>query len=132
MADEQPSTCGEGLALNAVVPEKIAALLGAMAELLQNHTRSLDVGNADARREHDVYRHLVHDQRAITSSLSALAAAMRDCRDLPVAPHDESVLADQRSIDVFRAFVDAEEAVLVQLQENVRSHRAMLSAMGSG
>ena len=129
MPDEQPATCGEGLALNAVVPEKAAALISAMAELLQNHTRSLDPGDANARLERDAYDHLVRDQRAIASRLSALAAAMRSYRDLPAAPHDVSMLADQKSIDVFRAFIGAEEEMLVLLQENASKHRAMLSDM---
>ena len=74
MADEQPATCGEGLAANAVVPEKIAALFSAMADLLQNHTRSLDVGNANARLENDAYEHLVTDQRAIALTLRRVGA----------------------------------------------------------
>jgi hypothetical protein len=129
MPDEQPATCGEGLALNAVVPERIAALLNAMADVLQGHTRSLDAGNANARLERETYERLVRDQRAIASSLSALVEAMRS-RDLPPAPHDERALSDQRSIDVFRAFIGAEEDMLALLQENVREHRAMLSARG--
>ena len=63
--------------------------------------------------------------------LSALAATMRGARDLPRAPHDETALADQKSIDVFRAFIGAEESMLALLQENVREHRAMLSAIES-
>ena len=109
MADEQPATCGEGLAANAVVPEKIAALFSAMADLLQNHTRSLDVGNANARLENDAYEHLVTDQCAIASTLRALGAKMKGYRDLPPTPHDMRVLADQRSVDVFGAFIGAEE-----------------------
>jgi hypothetical protein len=132
MPEEQPATCGQGLALNAVVPEKLATLMSAMAELLQNHTRSLDPGDANARLERDAYEHLVREQRAVASSLSALADAMRGYRELPAAPHDEGVLADQRSLDVFGAFIGAEEEMLVQLQKNVRSHRAMSSATGSG
>ena len=131
MPDEQPATCGEGSAVNAVVPERIAALLSTMANVLQNHTRALNVDNANARRERDTYERLVSDQRAIASSLSALVAAMRASRELPPAPHDEHVLADQRSIDVFGEFIAAEEEMLVLLQEGVSSHRTMLSAMGS-
>ena len=56
---------------------------------------------------------------------------MRGYRDLPPAPHDMRVLADQRSVDAFGAFIGAEESLLALLQESVRSHREMLSAMGS-
>ena len=128
MQDEQ-QTCGKGLAAHAVLPEEIGALMEAMAGLLQNHTRSLDPDDANARLERDAYDRLVEEQRAIAASLDALAAAMRSYRDLPVAAHDESVLADHDSLDVFAAFVRAEESVLARLQETAAEHRAMLGAM---
>lgn len=130
MQDEQPATCGQGLAASAIVAEKLGAFIGAMAELLQDHTRALDGRDANARVEHAAYEDLVKQQRAIASSLSTLAATMRGYRDLPAAPHDESVLADQRSIDVFTALIVAEEELLGQLQEDVESYRAMLNATG--
>jgi hypothetical protein len=132
MQDEQPATCGEGLAANAAFPEKLGALIGAMAELLQNHTRSLDISDANARLERDAYEHIVEEQRAIASSLGSLAVAMRSYRDLPPAPHDEAVLADQKSIEIFAAFVGTEESLLAELQKSLRSHRAMLGAIRSG
>jgi hypothetical protein len=130
MQGEQPATCGEGLAANAVVPEKVGAFVGAMAELLQNHTRALDGRDSNARLEREAYEDLIEQLRAIASGLGTLAAAMRGYRDLPAAPHDERLLADQRSNDVFTAFIGAEEALLGQLRKGVDSHRAMLSAMG--
>jgi hypothetical protein len=131
MQDEQPATCGEGLAAHAVVPEKLGAFIGAMAELLQNHTRGLDDRDANARLERKAYEDLVKQQRAVATGLSALAGAMKGYRDLPPAAHDERILADQRSIDVFSAFIHAEEELLGQLQKGLDSHRAMLSAMRS-
>jgi len=44
-----------------------------MAELPQNHTRALDRRDANARLEREAYEDLVRQQRAIASSLSALA-----------------------------------------------------------
>lgn len=132
MQDEQPATCGEGLSANAVVPEKLGIFIGAMAELLQNHMRALDRSDPNARLEREAYEELVKQQRAIASSLSALAAAMRAYRNLPAAPHDEGVLADQRSAEVFTAFLGAEEELSGQLQKGIDSHRAMLNAMEPG
>jgi hypothetical protein len=125
MQDEQ-QTCGKGLAANAVLPEEIGALLQAMAELLQNHTRSLNLSDANAVLERDAYDLLIKAQRDIASRLDALAAAMRSYRDLPIGKHDERVLADQTSLDVFGSFIREEESLLALLQENVAEHRAML------
>ena len=131
MQDEQP-TCGKGLAAHAVLPDRIGALMEAMAELLQNHTRSLDLDDANARLERDAYDRLVGEQRAIVASLEALAAAMRSYKDLPVGRHDESTLADRQSVDAFAAFVRAEESVLALLQDTVAEHNAMLGALDEG
>ena len=131
MPDEHPATCGQGLAANAVLPEKMAALISAMAELLQNHTRSLDGGDANAQPEHDAYERLVSDQRTIASSLGALGSAMRGYHDLPPAPHDMRSNCRSKIGRRFEAFIGAEEDLLALLQESVRSHRAMLSTMGS-
>jgi hypothetical protein len=109
---EEPDTCGQGLAANAVVPERMAALLDATANVLQNHIRSLNPADAVARLERNAYEHIISEQRGVASKLSSLARAMRSYRDLPMA-----------------AFVDAEEGMLTMLQENVRSDRDMLGAM---
>jgi hypothetical protein len=127
---DDPQTCGKGLAAHAALPEDIGALMAAMAGLLHNHTRSLDPGNAEARTEREAYARLVEQQQSIAASLRALAATMRGYHDLPMAPHDESTLADQASLDVFASYVAAEESVLALLQESVAEHRAMLTAMG--
>ena len=120
-------TCGKGLAANAALPAKLGALMAAMAELLDNHTRALVATDANSGLERAAYERLVKDQRAIAASLGALAAAMESYRGLPAAPHDESVLADQRSREVFADFIDAEEAAAALLQEQIKEYRAMLS-----
>jgi hypothetical protein len=127
MTDPEAWTCGKGLAASAVLPAKLGALIAAMAELLDNHARSLSEDDANSGRELTAYKRLVKDQRAIAASLTGLAAAMESYRGLPAAPHEESVLADQKSRDVFAAFVDAEESVVTVLQEQIAEYRAMLS-----
>jgi hypothetical protein len=129
MTDPSPEawTCGKGLAANAVLPAKLAALMAAMADLLDNHTRALSADDANSALERAAYERLVKDQRAIAASLVGLAAAMESYDGLPTAPHDESVLADQRSRDVFGAFIDAEAATAALLQEQIKEYRAMLS-----
>jgi hypothetical protein len=128
MQDEQPS-CGRGLAAHAALPEKLAALLSAMAGLLENHTRSLPPEDANAMLEREAYDRLIKDQQAVATSLQALAAAMRSYRGLPIAPHDERTLADRRSLHVFDSFIRAEEAALAFLQRSLDEHHAMRNAM---
>jgi hypothetical protein len=129
MTDPSPEawTCGKGLAASAVLPAKLGALMAAMAELLDNQTRALAADDANSALERGAYERLVKDQRAIAASLNGLAAAMESYRELPTAPHEESALADQRSRDVFAAFIAAEEAAAALLQEQISEYRAMLS-----
>src|SRR5688572_22588173 len=129
MTDASPEgwTCGKGSAANAVLPAELGALMAAMADLLDNHTRALSADDANSALERAAYERLVKNQRAIAASLGALAAAMESYRGLPSAPHDESVLADRRSLEVFAAFIDAEEAAAGLLQEQIKEYRAMLS-----
>jgi hypothetical protein len=78
MTDPSPETwtCGKGLAASAVLPAKLGALMAAMAELLDNHTRALAADDANSGLERAAYERLVNDQRAIAASLNGLAAAM--------------------------------------------------------
>jgi predicted GTPase len=96
VSDHEP-TCGQGLAAGAELPEQIGTLIQAMADVLQDHTRSLAVANT-----------------------------MRSYRDLPMAAHDENTLADQQSLRVFESLVREEEALLGSLQAIASEHREML------
>jgi hypothetical protein len=128
MADDQP-TCGKGLAANAVLPQKLGILLSAQADLLENHIRSLDPNEDAGRRERDAYKRLVRDQRALASSLAALATAMEGYRDLPIARHDMSPLTDRASRAVLSAFVDAERDLVMHLEKHLQDFEGMLGDM---
>jgi len=45
------TTCGQGLAEHAVLPARMAELIGALAENLERHQKTLDPGDDNARRE---------------------------------------------------------------------------------
>jgi hypothetical protein len=128
MADDQP-TCGRGLAANAILPERLAALMNAMATMLENHTRALDLNETNGRLEHDAYERLVSDQRTLASGLEALARAMEGNRDLPMARHNLAPLNDQASRAVLAAFIDAERDLITLLQKQAENHAVMLAQM---
>src|SRR5262245_10207463 len=127
--DDNEWTCGRGVAANAVLPERIANLLAASGAVLDNHTRSLDSKNPNAKREATAYRRVIREHRAAAQRLVGLAETMKSCRDLTMAEHDMGVLTDSRSVDVMAAFVDAEEELLSLLRDRVAEHSAMLEQM---
>src|SRR5215217_6821765 len=48
-------TCGEGLAANSILPAKLAELMAAQAEVLERHTRALDLTDATGQKELDAF-----------------------------------------------------------------------------
>ena len=65
-------TCGAGLARNAAVPARLADVAGTLARNLDAHIPSLDLGDPDAAREHDVYQrlgNLLDDDRAMLAAI---------------------------------------------------------------
>jgi hypothetical protein len=128
-AEDDQHTCGKGVAANAVLPERIAALLHAMADIFENHIRALNPNEGNAKREIDAYRRLMRDYRAAAAPVSALADAMRGYRDLPLAEHAIAVLMDSQSVDAMDTLVHAQEALLTLLRERAAEFRGMLEAM---
>jgi hypothetical protein len=124
----EQQSCGQGLAANAVILERVAKLLEATANALENHTRSLEPKAANSNQELKAYERLVREHRASAAQLSALAESMKSYRGLPVVEHDMSVLTDARSIDVLDSLVRAQQDVRVPLRERVAEHSEMLKA----
>ena len=124
-ANAQP-TCGQGLAANADLPARLADLLAARAEVLERHTRALDLADVSSRQEYDAYLELVRAHRDIAGRLARLAEAMAACRDLPMGRHDLAVMADpQGQLEAFRRFV-ALERQLVDFLSAQLEHEARL------
>jgi hypothetical protein len=48
-------TCGQGLAANAAIPAKLGELIASMAEILEVHTKALDLGDENAREENGAF-----------------------------------------------------------------------------
>jgi hypothetical protein len=126
---EEPSTCGEGLASRAVVPEMLGELLHAQARIMEAHMRALDPSDSDARKEIDAYAALVTAHRDVADRLSGIAVQMADYRNLPVAAHDEAAMSDTVAHKAFENFVRLEQELAGLLQEYWREDQHMLQQM---
>jgi hypothetical protein len=123
--DDQP-TCGTGLAAHAKLPGAIGELLAAMAAVLDDHQRALDLTDENARPEHHAYVTLVLELQGVSAQLAACARRMTGYRDLPMGRHDEQKMAGHEAVAAFERFVRAERALLSQLTEALTGHEAML------
>ena len=124
--DDQP-TCGKGLAANAVLPAKLAELMAARAEVLERHTKALDLSDPNAQKELDAYATLVRAHRDISGKLATLADQMAGCRDLPMGRHDQTVMADPKGqMEAFQRFVAIERALLEWLDAKLQEEERLL------
>jgi hypothetical protein len=129
VSDELP-TCGKGLAAHAPLPQAFADLTAAVAEILELHRRALDANDAGAREEDAVYAELAEQHRAAAALLRESAERMRRSRDLPMGPHDLSMLTDARARAAFAAFVRLEEEIVSLVEARLVADRLMLTEMG--
>ena len=124
--DDQP-TCGKGLAANAVLPAKLAELMDARADVLERHTKALDLTDPNAQTELDAYTKLARGHRDVARELASLAEQMAGYRDLPMARHDPTVMVDPKGqMDAFRRFVAIERELLALLQAKLEGEEKLL------
>lgn len=113
-----PPSCGQGLAKHASVPASLGKLLSAMAKTLEVHMTTLPESDVVALAEHDVYRELATEQKALAKNLLALSEKMQAYRGLAASPHDDSSAAKARLKRAFTHFVEAQEEVVASLKES--------------
>jgi hypothetical protein len=128
--DDQP-TCGKGLAEHSALPARLGELVAALAAILENHQKALDLSDENARREHEAYEKLAREHRGIAGQLKTVAAHMAGYRDLPMGRHDQRAMASPAALDVLIRFVTAEQELLAYMEQAVDRDRTMLGEMRS-
>lgn len=124
---QNPTTCGAGLAANAVLPGKLADLLGAQAAVLERHIGGIDQTDATASTEVQAYQSLVRGFRDAATELRGLADEMASYRELPMPRHDPRVLAAPGGqMDAFRQFVAVERELSGLLQAKIEGEERLL------
>jgi hypothetical protein len=61
--DMKQPTCGQGLAWNSILPEKLGALAAALAGVLAAHMQALDLQDVNSKQEYEAYKDLVRQLR---------------------------------------------------------------------
>ena len=129
MEQQDDWTCGKGLAASAVLPERVGAVMAAMAEVLRVHMAALDPEDDASRREHEAYRRVSQHLDQAASQLDALAREMAAYRDLPMGQHDMEAMNQPVVRESFAAFVGRKQELLTLLQEAVADDQEMLAQM---
>jgi hypothetical protein len=127
MDNDDTPTCGKGIAAAADLPARLGTLLAARGEVLERHTRALDLKDANARQEFDAYADLVRRHRAIAAELDELAQQMRSYRDLPMGPHDMTVMMDPKGqMAAFAEYVEIERELAGYFAAKLKEDEQML------
>lgn len=127
--NDEPTTCGQGVAEQAGLPAKLGDLVAALAVVLEVHSRTLVLEDRNARLEHEAYSELARRQREIATQLHAVASLMAGYRDLPMGEHDEGAMAAPEALEAFREFVTLEQDLVSWLQGSVTEGQDMLAQM---
>jgi hypothetical protein len=126
---EQQQTCGKGLAQNAVLPARLAAVTTALADVLEAHVKALDLDDEHARLEHDAYTKLVDEHRDAAARLRAVAERMAGYRDLPMGVHDERAMTGPEPLAAFEGFVAMKRELRGLLEEQDIQDQRLLARM---
>lgn len=126
--ESEELTCGKGVASNAELPEQLANLIGAVADVLEHHMTALPVSDESARAEIEGYAAVVARARDAESALHDLAREMRAKRDLPAAPHDMSVLMAPAAQERFGSLIEKERTLSALLERRLKEHAELIEA----
>ena len=124
----QTAACGEGLAKNAVLPEKLSELMASMAEVLSQHLGTLELDDPGAKSEHAAYQQVIALQRRVSALSKALADDMRQFATLPPAAHDFGRLSTAEMTTTLRDLVRRKEELTTLLADQLQQDRAMLAS----
>ena len=128
MADQdQPTTCGQGLARNAIVPTLLAEVAARLAANLEVHATALDLDDPASAREHAVYQEVAESLRDGAADLEAAGATMLVARDLAMGRHDMAVMTSPPVLDAFARYVAATTELRTLLEARADADAAMLA-----
>jgi len=127
MSAHKPTTCGQGVAANAVLPAKLAELIAVRAEVLERHMKALDLSDPRSQLESEAYAELVASHRSAAASLKNLSEQMASYRDLPMGRHDMAAMSDPKGqMEAFGRCVSLERELLELLRSKLEQEDAML------
>lgn len=124
---EEP-TCGKGIAANAALPAKLADLMTALADTLEEHRRALNLSEPAGQAEDEAYAVLVSEHQAIAAHLASVALRMESYSSLPVASHDAEAMADPARMAPYARFVALQREIGAMLHTSAAEGEAMLEA----
>ena len=126
--DAEEMTCGQEMAADAEVPEKLARLMSHVSSNMEVHARWVGSGSGGAR-EHDSLMVVAREYQAIADAAIRAASAMKAMRDIPAAPHDPLRLDRGRQALWMRAKIEMQTELAQLLIEHAEASKKVLAML---
>jgi hypothetical protein len=84
-------TCGQEIAADSEVPEKLAQLMSHVAANMEAHAKWV-AGSAGGKLEHDRLMVVAREYESIAAAAGRAASAMKDMQSIPPVQHDPTQL----------------------------------------
>ena len=98
-------TCGQEIATDSEVPEKLAQLMSHVAENMEAHAKWV-AGSSGGKLEHDRLMVVAREYEAIAAAARRAARAMKDMRSVPPVQHDPALLDRAGQVRWMRAKIE--------------------------
>jgi hypothetical protein len=125
----EESTCGQGLAQTALVPQLIGDLMNAVADNLSAHLPMLVAGDEASQHERRVFELLAGSYRDAAGMLHTIATEMATHQDMRMGQHDFEAMSPGDVMEALESLISAEAQLVEQLEQHLAEHRAMVDAM---
>ena len=121
-------TCGEEIAADAEVPEKLARLMNHVATNMETHATW--AGHTQAgKQERDALMTVAREYRAMADAATRAAAAMLAMKNLPSAPHDPGRLDRAGLVKWMREKIQMQLQFAQLLTQHAEVSKKALAAM---
>jgi len=113
----EEATCGQEIAADSEVPEKLSQLMSHVAVNMEAHAKWV-AGSVGGQLEHDRLMVVAREYQAIAAAAGRAAIAMRDMRNVPAVQHDPALLDRAGHVRWMRAKIEMQ----LEFAELLRRH----------
>ena len=128
MKGAEEATCGQEIAADSEVPEKLAQLMSHVAVNMETHAMWV-AGSAGGNLEHDRLMVVAREYEAIAAAAGRAASAMKDMRGIPPVQHDPALLDRAGQMRWMRAKIEMQLEFARLLTRHAEVSKKVLAEM---
>jgi hypothetical protein len=121
-------TCGQEIAADSEVPEKLARLMSHVAGNMEAHAKWVG-SSAGGKPEHDGLIAVAREYEAIAAAAERAAKAMKDMRAIPAVQHDPALLDRAGQVRWMRAKIQMQTEFATMLTAHAEVSKKALAQM---